>query len=562
MAVRYVEIGQYPDVRREVRGNLSEILVATANPGTYAAPEDVTGTFLEMGTDGLWTGASVGALTQAQADALYASGALANLATGVTYREPINGTQYTYDGEEVGWRLTNLIVGPFANITEANAWAAANPSSLFLGLLATSNGQQISWGGAGWVAVGGGGSSAVASRRSFASWMPWPSRGQMATATSSNRTFQINLRAPIQKFHRIRIWVPNANQSATYDGWQGFIAAVSNVGTSFTPSVGGAVGTDPSSGFVSICGPISIPAAPASVFSVAPSPSFYVSTYIDIPSIDALDSGLPWLFIRGSFTAAGNTYSAETMNDNSVGNYHNSKYVTDATSQYIGASAAAGGTALSSGTAMGFGYISRIDFVGESDSASIDFIGASTIVGGPVDTNTDQTWVMRSILGLRALGLHPTALGTGGLSTAGIYQNVQAQLQSSSSDFVVMPIFSTNDGFGDAAVRLQLMRYFSSRAQARLIGKEVIALLLPHDGACDGGTYQAIRSSAISRIIASGAPVLDARLAIGDPAYSYNKWLPVNSNDGVHPNAAGETALAEWVPTALSAITKAYPFGR
>lgn len=47
------------------------------------------------------------------------------------------------------WWERNLIVGPFSNIAEANAWAAANPSSLFLGLLATSNGQQISWGGAG-----------------------------------------------------------------------------------------------------------------------------------------------------------------------------------------------------------------------------------------------------------------------------------------------------------------------------------------------------------------------------------------------------------------------------
>lgn len=56
------------------------------------------------------------------------------------------------------WWESNLIVGPFSNITEANAWAAANPNSLFLGLLATSNGQQISWGGAmvGWIAAGGG----------------------------------------------------------------------------------------------------------------------------------------------------------------------------------------------------------------------------------------------------------------------------------------------------------------------------------------------------------------------------------------------------------------------
>lgn len=53
------------------------------------------------------------------------------------------------------WWESNPIVGPFANIAEANAWAAANPSSLFLGLLATSNGQQISWGAAGWGAPPG-----------------------------------------------------------------------------------------------------------------------------------------------------------------------------------------------------------------------------------------------------------------------------------------------------------------------------------------------------------------------------------------------------------------------
>lgn len=56
------------------------------------------------------------------------------------------------------WWESDLIVGPFANIPEANAWAAANPSSLFQGLLATSNGVPYSWGGAGagWVEAGGG----------------------------------------------------------------------------------------------------------------------------------------------------------------------------------------------------------------------------------------------------------------------------------------------------------------------------------------------------------------------------------------------------------------------
>lgn len=57
------------------------------------------------------------------------------------------------------WWKSDLIVGPFSNITEANAWAAANPSSLFLGLLATISGVPYSWGGAAWAVVGGGGAS-------------------------------------------------------------------------------------------------------------------------------------------------------------------------------------------------------------------------------------------------------------------------------------------------------------------------------------------------------------------------------------------------------------------
>ena len=101
MAERYVRIGQYPDYRDEVRGTLAEILASTANPGTYAAPEDVAGCTLEMGADGKWVG-TLGSLSKATADALYASGALANLATGATYRDT-SGQQVTWGGAGVGW---------------------------------------------------------------------------------------------------------------------------------------------------------------------------------------------------------------------------------------------------------------------------------------------------------------------------------------------------------------------------------------------------------------------------------------------------------------------------
>ena len=127
MAVRYVEIGQHPDIRRELRGTLAEVLTAPSpNPGTFAMPEDVAGCFLEMGLDGKWTGASVGTMPKATADALYASGALANLATGATYRDT-SGTSYSYQGAEVGWGhadgMIYCAVDPFSVVSAASTAA-------------------------------------------------------------------------------------------------------------------------------------------------------------------------------------------------------------------------------------------------------------------------------------------------------------------------------------------------------------------------------------------------------------------------------------------------------
>lgn len=114
MAARYVRIGQHPDYRDEIRGTLSEILASTANPGTYAAPEDVTGTFLEMGADGLWTGASVGYLTKAQADAvLAAQGVKATLKVGVPAQ--VDGGPVTWRGAVDGWGDATTISAPPAS---------------------------------------------------------------------------------------------------------------------------------------------------------------------------------------------------------------------------------------------------------------------------------------------------------------------------------------------------------------------------------------------------------------------------------------------------------------
>ena len=115
MAVRYVEIGQYPDVRREVRGTLAEILVSTANPGTYAAPEDVTGCFLEMGADGKWDGASVGSFgSVGELNAL----PTAYLALGA--RASVLGVQYTYGAG--GWVALQQTTKATNSVTAAGSY--------------------------------------------------------------------------------------------------------------------------------------------------------------------------------------------------------------------------------------------------------------------------------------------------------------------------------------------------------------------------------------------------------------------------------------------------------
>ena len=132
MAARYVRIGQYPDYRDEIRGTLAEILASTANPGTYAAPEDVAGCTLEMGADGLWTG-SLGTLTQAQADALVAAGVMGNVRAG---------TPAEIDGVHVRWTGTAVV-----GVLDVSGNILTNQSSASLGAEKLSS----TWGlGTGW----------------------------------------------------------------------------------------------------------------------------------------------------------------------------------------------------------------------------------------------------------------------------------------------------------------------------------------------------------------------------------------------------------------------------
>lgn len=107
------------------------------------------------------------------------------------------------------WWESNLIVGPFANITEANAWAAANPSSLFLGLLATSNGQQISWRGAavGWAdyAVSNGVSMVASFQYAPADW---------ALGTAALQFHYVANKLPCPKaFNSFRLRIPSGDSS-------------------------------------------------------------------------------------------------------------------------------------------------------------------------------------------------------------------------------------------------------------------------------------------------------------------------------------------------------------
>ena len=111
-------------------GTLQEILAGTGIAAKVRAlPNDVAGCTLEMGADGKWVG-TLGSLSKATADALYASGALANLATGATYREPINGVPYSWGGAGVGWigprAYTGLPAGPVARLGDSIVHVTGN----------------------------------------------------------------------------------------------------------------------------------------------------------------------------------------------------------------------------------------------------------------------------------------------------------------------------------------------------------------------------------------------------------------------------------------------------
>lgn len=81
-----------------IQGPLAEILLTTVQAGCRAYPSDVTGTYLEMGSDGLWDGPSVGSFGSiAQLYAL----PTAYLAFGA--RASVNGVQYTYGAAGWAW---------------------------------------------------------------------------------------------------------------------------------------------------------------------------------------------------------------------------------------------------------------------------------------------------------------------------------------------------------------------------------------------------------------------------------------------------------------------------
>ena len=102
----------------------TSVTQTTVPVGSKARPTDVAGCTLEMGADGLWTGASVGTLTQVQADALVASGAMATVKAGTPGN--VAGTLVCYGGVGVGWvRASDIGPGspstPFTTTAERNA---------------------------------------------------------------------------------------------------------------------------------------------------------------------------------------------------------------------------------------------------------------------------------------------------------------------------------------------------------------------------------------------------------------------------------------------------------
>lgn len=496
MAARYVRIGQHPDYRDEIRGTLSEILASTANPGTYAAPEDVTGTYLEMGADGLWTGATLGALTQVQADALVALGAMGKV-------QP--GTRATVGTSEVVWRGGAWLL---AKKTQ-NTFAHANRA----------------------ISVYGGSSAVVA-----------------------DRTVPMQICAD-GEFGGFRIRFHNTGNSALTVG--PVVAAVAAdsgaTGTALTwvPVLfgGQSTVTIPASPSYASGGDVEFSVADSDyVFlaSVARAdgskyPILQVRSYYQNGGTCDTGSGSDTLAMTNAAFPAGK----RIMSARSAGN--TATYPT-ALGMTLSDSAVTYSIAPAE---VEFTYTAPIVSVaGFGDSISNGIGDAATPLVSPLAK------AVITLNGSDAPRYSWAQFAQSAQSHAKTTNNCIATLATLRPSIVRIPTFSPNDGTPTAAL---MQRFFANTMRmVEAATKAGSAYYLVGPPPCWNGAHEAIILAYIAKITAwctaNGVAYLDSRAILQDPA-NPGKYLPAyNSGDNVHPSAAGRGALAAGDAVIISAL--------
>ncbi len=403
----------------------------------------------------------------------------------------------------------------------------------------------------------------VAPRRSMATWTPFPV-GNVSASTNTGSVGQLVIRAPCE-FSRVRIWAGN-NSGAPVTAITKILAAVSANLTTWSPSVGGALTEDQTTGWITAdADGITVPAAAASIGGQEV-PAYASSAIFSIKSIPADDGGRPWLFFRHPWAATNIGYrwiesSNHAFNPNDdAGAWMRYRRVANADYSYCGASAEAGGTALTASTDLGLCPIFRVDFwADDAGWTSVDMIGGSTMAISANDSETYAlSWLRLANKTLLDHRINLATYGVPGANTAHYYEMALISIANSPSKHIFFAVYSGNDGsWTQAAVDAMLRRFFTIKAIAADAGKVVIPVIMLHDSVGTSSTNRDIRIAANAKLRASG-DVLDFGEVVGDPL-NRDKFADGMSSDGVHFTDAGRLAVAAWAPAKIAEIVRKNP---
>ncbi len=391
----------------------------------------------------------------------------------------------------------------------------------------------------------------LARSKSRGLWMPGPA-ARATTASTSGFATQCIFKAP-HRFNRVRLAFGSVAGGAAYNVTK-LVVAATNTADSMIPSVGETVTENPTTGLVTgIPSPLAVASNASTLVSKVYTP------WINIPAIEAADGSFYFL-ARYEFSGVGPTYiSGESGGwaKDGTGNYWRTKRLAAAGKNYCGADSAEFGALADAAAYQTFSHIVEAQFGGcEDGQISVAAFGASTMTAGG-DNYGSFIEAANGLAFSRKLGMSFVDVAYPGITTSAIYDHLVLRGVGGEYDVLLMPVFSSNDGFTDGLVKLQLMRAFSIREQAAAYGQKVLFVVLPHDGAAATPELLAIRQAAEARLFAAGGVVDLCPIVQGASRYA---WSSAYSDDGIHPNVAGRNKLRAEAPDVIfAAIRKVLP---